>query len=190
MQFSAGKRRTQPLITQAFQRVMSTRRTPLDGYNASNNERDGYAAHFFLVWPDEIRTPKEQFMSRKSGDKGNKSKGGKGGRSDEPTYPEEERSAEAATIGWMLTTLATLVGLLCSLGAYLLVRNFAKPPPSLEILPGLLLLVSALSGLVAASLTPLVVRLRKTQPPTAITRAAVVLGLFPIVLLVVLEIIY
>ena len=115
--------------------------------------------------------------------------------SEKPEKPEandsgEERSAEAATIGWMLTTLATLVALLCSLGAFLLVRTFENPPPSLELLPGLLLVVASMSGLVSVGLTPLVVRLRKVQPPTAITRGAVVLGAFPIVLMIVLEIIY
>lgn len=116
--------------------------------------------------------------------------GGKSEKPDETGYPAEERSAEAATIGWMLTTLATFVALACSLGSFLLVRNFDKPPPSLEILPGLLLVVSAISGLVVVGLTPVVVRLRKTQPPTLITRTAMVLGAFPTLLLVVLEVLY
>lgn len=103
------------------------------------------------------------------------------------TRPAEERRAEAATIGWMLATLCTAAGLLCALGTYLLVRPMDKPPEALVMLPGLLLLMSAGSGVVDLVLTPVVLRLRKTLPPPAVTRTAVLVGVAPMLLLVVIQ---
>ncbi len=103
------------------------------------------------------------------------------------SIPPEERRAEAATIGWMLATLATLAALVCSLAAYAVVRPMADPPLALALLPGLLLTLSAITGLVGVLLTPLVLRLRKTRPPRLITQFAVVVGLTPSVLLIAIE---
>jgi len=101
--------------------------------------------------------------------------------------PEEERRAEAATIGWMLSTLATLAAMVCSLGAYLLVRPMDKPPLALAVLPGLLLVIAAVAGLVVLGLTPVVLKLRKTRPPPLITRGAMLVGAAPSMLLVVIQ---
>ena len=106
----------------------------------------------------------------------------------QPSYPNEERGAEALTIAWMLTALATFVGMLCALGAFLVVRNLPQPlPPSLAALPALLLLIEGVGGLLALALTPLVLRLRKTKPPRSITQAVLLTGSLPSILMIALE---
>jgi hypothetical protein len=102
--------------------------------------------------------------------------------------PQEERRAEAATVAWMLTTLTTAAGLVCCGGATLLVWRFETPPTSLAMLPGLLMLMSTVAGLVVLILTPVVLRLRNAQPPKSITVGAVLIGAAPIVLLAVMAV--
>ncbi|MCA9173000.1 MAG: hypothetical protein KDB14_00725 [Planctomycetales bacterium] len=104
-----------------------------------------------------------------------------------PTPPEsrpaEERSTEAMTIAWMLATMSTLMAMGASLLAYLLNQLVVKS------LPQLLLLVSLISGLVVVVLTPLVLRLRKSKPPAAVTWFAVIVGLTPVAIVAVIELI-
>jgi hypothetical protein len=54
---------------------------------------------------------------------------------------------------------------------------------------GVLLFVAMTTGMVCLALTPLVYRIRETPPPRAITVGAVMIGLSPIVVLVVLNLV-
>lgn len=101
---------------------------------------------------------------------------------------KEERGVEAVTIAWMLTFLATAVGMLCALTAYLLVRGLPGTPAAIQVLPGLLLLIAGFGGAFGLILTPFVLRLRKSKPPFAITRAVLIVSVLPWVLMVLIEI--
>ena len=79
------------------------------------------------------------------------------------------------------------IAVLHTLGAFLLVRPMEDPPPALALLPGLLLVIAAVAGLVVLGLTPLVLKLRKTQPPPLITRGAMLVGAAPSLLLVMIQ---
>ena len=110
-------------------------------------------------------------------------------KNQQPEHPKEERGVEAVTIAWMLTFLATVVGMLCSLAAYLLVRGLAQAPDAIRVLPGLLLVISGIGGIFAIVLTPFVLRLRKTKPPLAITQAVLFASALPWLVMLLIELI-
>ena len=93
----------------------------------------------------------------------------------------ESQSAEALTVFWTTTILATtaaaLGGLVCR--GLLLVSDW----PTWEMLSILLLVIGSVTGLVGLVLTPLVVRQRKVPPPIALVRFAWFICLLPMVLL-------
>jgi hypothetical protein len=97
---------------------------------------------------------------------------------------EESRPAVALTVVWMLTCTSTAAGLIVVLALRLLMlllpaaRGGAHPLASVA---GMLLLVSLTTGVVCLLLTPLAYRVRRDPPPRAITIAAILIGLAPIV---------
>ncbi len=89
----------------------------------------------------------------------------------------EDRRAEATTVAWTLCGLAAMAGDLGSLLLNGLLRGAANGP--LAILPNVLLLIAALSGIIALALTPLVYRFRRIPPPPQITVVIVLAALAP-----------
>lgn len=97
--------------------------------------------------------------------------------------PIESRIAEASTVGWMLTTVVTLLADLGALAAWAIVAWGDEPslPEAVKVLPGLLLFTASITGILALLLVPTVYFLRRQRPPWQITAAAIGISLFPLV---------
>jgi hypothetical protein len=95
-----------------------------------------------------------------------------------PAAPAESQAAEAATIGWMLAVLTATV---CELGvlAARLYFNWHPDAAGVGTAGELLLFSSAIVGLVVLALIPVVYKVRRVRPPTAVTVFAVVVGVLP-----------
>ncbi len=103
----------------------------------------------------------------------------------------ETRSAVALTVAWMLTCMSTAVGMFVVVAFRMLMLAFpvaAGAQHPFGRIAGVLLFVAIITGLVCLALTPLAYRVRATRPPRAVTIGAVLIGLSPIVLLVVLSV--
>jgi hypothetical protein len=96
-----------------------------------------------------------------------------------PAGDAESPAAQAITVFWMTSLLATVLAELCGLAARMVVL-LVDAPPSITLLSNLLLLVAALAGLVCLALTPAVLRWRRVPPPVAITRFAIGASLLPL----------
>ncbi len=102
----------------------------------------------------------------------------------------ETRPAVALTVAWMLSCMSTAVGVLTVLALRLLMLAFPVAPGAdhpLDRIARVLLFVALITGVVCLAFTPLVYRVRKTPPPSPITRGAVLIGVAPMVLLVILN---
>ena len=103
---------------------------------------------------------------------------------------DESRPAVALTVAWMLSCMSTAVGMLTILALQLLMLAFpvaqgGKHP--LAQVSGVLLFVALITGVVCLVFTPLVYRVRKTPPPSSITAGAVLIGIAPVILLIILN---
>lgn len=100
-----------------------------------------------------------------------------------PAPPAEERSAEAATIAWMLAAVATLAAQLVALAARLAAWGVPgeEIPPVARILPGWFLLCAVVTGGLCLLLTPLVYRVRRSPPPWPVTVGVIIISLTPLV---------
>src|SRR4029079_6041818 len=102
----------------------------------------------------------------------------------------ESPPAVALTIAWMLSCMSTAVGMLTVLALRLLMLAFPVAQGGdhpLGRISSVFLFVALVTGLVCLGLTPLVYRVRKAPPPAPITVGAVLIGVAPIVLLIVLN---
>jgi len=102
---------------------------------------------------------------------------------------QESREAVAVTVAWMLACTSTAVAMFVVLALRFLIIAFptaAGQVHPLGRISGVLLFVAMITGLMCVGLTPLAHRIRKIAPPRAITMGAVMIGLSPIALLVVL----
>src|SRR5262249_39314025 len=102
----------------------------------------------------------------------------------------ESRPAVALTVAWMLSCMSTAVGMLTVLALHLLMLAFPVARGGQHTLAQdsrFLLLSALISGTGFVSFSPLFYRVLKTPPPSSITVAAVMIGVAPIVLLVVLN---
>jgi hypothetical protein len=99
-----------------------------------------------------------------------------------PAAPAESQAAEAATIGWMLSVLTATV---CEFGVLAARFYFAWHPDAAAIGTAgeLLLFASAITGLVALLLIPVVYKSRRVRPPSAVTAFAIVVGIAPCAIL-------
>ncbi|MDE0734971.1 MAG: hypothetical protein OSB47_04055 [Pirellulaceae bacterium] len=92
----------------------------------------------------------------------------------------QQRTAEFLTVGWMLTTLATLaaevVGLLAAIPLY---WSDVDWPAALLALPGLMLAVACLSGAVGLILCAVASRTRQDPAPSTITRGSIFICILP-----------
>ena len=104
-----------------------------------------------------------------------------------PVALVEDRRAEAVTVAWMLTMVATLGAQVVGAGVLVLLRFMADPPQSLQAFPGLMLFTAAITGLICILLTPLVYRFRRVPPPPGITTLAVTVSLLPLVIGVIMS---
>jgi integral membrane sensor domain MASE1 len=98
----------------------------------------------------------------------------------------ETRSADAATVAWTLSAMATLGALALRWLVKLIINSTNDPkdlPEATLFIPGLMLFAALISGIIAVSLTPLVYRLRKISPPWQVTAGIGVIGLVPLALL-------
>ena len=91
----------------------------------------------------------------------------------------ESRTAVAATVAWMLTPFCTLIaegiGLVCRLYA-----TFVEPVDLLTVVSVVMLFVAMIAGLLTLGLIPVVLRVSKVRPPTAIVRLAIIAGSLPL----------
>jgi hypothetical protein len=102
----------------------------------------------------------------------------------------ESRGAVALTVAWMLTCMSTAAGLMVVLALRLLIVAFpmaAERAHPLGRVAGVLLAVAMITGLCCVALTPLIYRVRHSPPPKEITVGAVLIGIGPIVLMIVLN---
>ena len=114
---------------------------------------------------------------KKSKASGNKSKAGS------DASPENSRS-ESITVFWTTSILATVIGEVGGLAARSILVFMEEPYPPLELLSGLLLMISCVTGLVSMALLPLVYRWRSEPPPWPIVRFAIVAAVLPFVILI------
>lgn len=124
-------------------------------------------------------------MNRKSS--GSKpARGKKQVRSEGRPDSGESRAAEATTVAWMLTAMATIGAILLAGTVRLATRFLAADATGagLRFLPDLLIFTSLVTGILCLCLTVVVYRVRKTPPPSSVTIAAVLIGLSPVALTV------
>ena len=101
-----------------------------------------------------------------------------------PPNGQESRGAEALTVLWMLTALATLLAESVAAAVWIaLAPRETGAGASLGLLPAVMLFTALVTGTICLSLTPLVRRLRATPPPRGIVVAALLIGASPWVLL-------
>jgi hypothetical protein len=97
-----------------------------------------------------------------------------------PLDAGESRAAIGLTVAWMLSLLATLVAILGTVVAKLLVQGLEVPPDKFGVpalLPGLLQFTGIVTGTLCLLLTAVCYYVRKQAPPTAVMIFAVVAGL-------------
>jgi len=96
---------------------------------------------------------------------------------------EESKTAEAATVAWMLSLMSTVAAECGGISVRLLVMmNDASE--RLQVLSTTLLLVAFIAGGITVILTPVVSRLRRVPPPKAIVIVAYTMGVVPLATLV------
>lgn len=120
---------------------------------------------------------KKTKSKRKTKASSNKSKAGSA------TSPENSR-AESITVFWTTSILATVIGEVGGLATRSILVFMDEPYPPLELLSGLLLMISCVTGLVSMALLPLVYRWRREPPPWPIVRFAIVAAVLPFVILI------
>ena len=116
-------------------------------------------------------------MANKKAKQRSKTKSNRRGRSS-----GETQRAESITVFWTTAVLATVLGIVGGLAARA-VMYFTGAYPWLELLSGLLLMTSCITGLVSMGLLPLVYRWRRVPPPWPIVRFAIVAAILPFVIL-------
>ena len=96
-----------------------------------------------------------------------------------PLDPRQQ-TAEFITVGWMLTTLATLAAeVVALLAAIPLYWSDVDWPDALRALPGLMLAVACLSGTVGLILCAVASRARQDPAPRAITQGSIFICILP-----------
>lgn len=104
-----------------------------------------------------------------------------------PRETGEDRRADAVTVIWMLTAVATLAAVAVAGIArlFVLAQGAAGLAPLARVLPGWFLFCGTVTGLLCLALTPVVYAVRKTKPPRSVTIVAVVIGILPLLVLVI-----
>lgn len=102
--------------------------------------------------------------------------------------PQESRAADAVTVAWMLTMLATFVAdvLALILWAVVWLSNRGHVPVEARALPALMLFIAAVTGTLCLLLAPLIYKVRIVPPPRGVTMIAVTVGAAPLVTILLL----
>lgn len=111
-------------------------------------------------------------------------------RGGDAVVPDENRGGEAFTVFWMLTLMVTLGAELSALavwGVSAAAGDAEDLPVTLRLLPGWLLAVALITGLLCLLLTPLAYRLRAAPPPLGVTIIAFIVGASPLVVLLLIS---
>jgi hypothetical protein len=95
--------------------------------------------------------------------------------------PAESRLTEAATVGWMLSTLLTLASEL-ALAAFAVWRWLAPDNQLPAVLTELFGLCAVVGGAVSLLLAAVVLRSRRAPPPRVVTIVALLVGALPLLL--------
>jgi len=106
--------------------------------------------------------------------------------------PAETRTAEAATIAWMLSTMVTVLAAVVSLVSLALILVFAEEQEiaiQQAALPGFILFIGIITGIICLVLTPVVYQVRRVPPPRSVAIFAVAVGLTPMATWLVLKVI-
>ncbi len=105
-------------------------------------------------------------------------------RRPQPTQAQEERPAEALTVGWMICAIATFFGALAALSLWLLLWSTVEGEIAHEtrMFLNLMFFTAQISSLVALALTPVIHWLRKSPPPRLITCAVLLIVALPWIL--------
>ena len=99
-----------------------------------------------------------------------------------PGSPAETRTAEVATVGWML---AMVTALACEV-LTTLAKWYVRLRPNAEVIQAvaeLLFFAALVTGLISLIAAAAAFRLRQTRPPTGITVLALAVGVAPLVAL-------
>ena len=95
-----------------------------------------------------------------------------------PATPESQ-SAEAVTVGWMLSAIAAVAAEAVGIVLQLVLRS--QPNLAwLQIPARTILFVAFVAGVATLALTPLTLKLRRSPPPRPILIAALVAGIMPL----------
>jgi heme/copper-type cytochrome/quinol oxidase subunit 2 len=115
--------------------------------------------------------------------------------------PAETRTAEAVTVAWMLSTMVTVLAEVVSLVSLALILVFAEEQEMANqaeeqklaiqqaALPGLILFIGIITGIICLVLAPVVHQVRRVPPPRTVTIFAVAVGLTPMATWLVLKVI-
>ena len=92
----------------------------------------------------------------------------------------QQRTSEFITVGWMLTTLATLAAEILALLLTLFFHwSAANWPAEIRALPDLMLVVACLSGIIGLILCAVASNMREVPAPRAVTQGAIFICLLP-----------
>ena len=91
----------------------------------------------------------------------------------------ESRPAEAITVFWMMTTVATLIACLGAAFTKVIILMHKTPTPAAETVLYILLLITLPTGALGLGVTPLVYRYRGKPPPRGVTYFAVIVNGLP-----------
>lgn len=92
----------------------------------------------------------------------------------------QQRTAKFITVGWMLTTLATLAAeVLALLVTIILHWSAADWPAEIRALPNLMLVVACLSGIIGLVLCAVATKIREVPAPPVVTQGSIFICLLP-----------
>jgi hypothetical protein len=96
------------------------------------------------------------------------------------SLPIEDRRSEAVTVAWMLAIIATLGAEIVGGVSLLVTSDWNASAETRSLLPGLMLFIAVVTGVICLLLTPLVHRFRRDPPPAPIQYVAVTASVLPI----------
>ncbi len=99
-----------------------------------------------------------------------------------PSNPEESKTAEAITVAWMLTVIATLLAEAIGLIGWAGIRweGAEEIPRGILVLPVVMWITAVVTGVLNLILGAIVHRIRRVPAPKPIVIAAAIIGLLPV----------
>ena len=103
---------------------------------------------------------------------------------------QETAAAEAITVAWMLSMLATIGAEVAAIVVFVWTVVASMNDESIVLrLPGILLYIALVTGIVCLILIPIAQKVRRKPAPSGITICALVVGVAPMVTVLVLSLI-